>query len=160
MGTPAPGNGCYERRGGDPKTDRATQGAATQKPTYERRNSLKQLGREERGPKDLGVVAPLTFYKLSRQLLVAEVLFPSIVADLWFAVLSSIWACACLQRNAWFTLVHAMCHSTKFSPCLCGRAVLRSSQSWLQAVISPESAVQECVTLILPRTSLSRGLPA
>ena len=50
------------------KTDRATQGAATQKPTYERRNSLSNLGARGGGPKNPGVVAPLTFYKLSRQL--------------------------------------------------------------------------------------------
>ena len=32
------------------------------------------------------------------------------------------------------------------TPCLCGRAVRRSSQSWLQAVISPERAVQDNVS--------------
>ena len=45
MGTPAPGNGCYERRGGDPKTD------------LRKEELSKQLGREGRGPKDPGVEA-------------------------------------------------------------------------------------------------------
>ena len=36
--------------------------------------------------------------------------------------------------------------SSEISPCLCGRAVRRSSHSWLQAVISPERAVQDNVS--------------
>ena len=55
---PATGQWWNERRGGDPKTD-------------QRKEELsKQLGGEGRGPENPGVVAPLTFCKLSRQLLV------------------------------------------------------------------------------------------
>ena len=93
----------------------------------------------------------------------ADVLFPSIVADPWFAVPSSIWACACgcfcLQRDAWFTLVHAMCHSTEISPCLCGRAVRRffAVPGFKLSFRPREGCTGQCVTLILRRTSLSRG---
>ena len=55
-----PKNRPSDTRGGDPKTDLRKEAIS------------KQLGREGRGPKDPGVVAPLTFYKLSRQLLVGR----------------------------------------------------------------------------------------
>ena len=55
---PATGQWWNERRGGDPKTD-------------QRKEELsKQLGCEGRGPENPGVVAPLIFCKLSRQLFV------------------------------------------------------------------------------------------
>ena len=68
MGTPEPGNGG------------TNEGAATQKPTErhkgggdpktdQRKEELsKQLGCEGSGPENPGVVAPLIFCKLSRQL--------------------------------------------------------------------------------------------
>ena len=53
-----PKNRPSDTRGGDPKTD------------LRKEELSKQLGREGRGPENPGVVAPLTFCKLSRQLLV------------------------------------------------------------------------------------------
>ena len=76
MATPAPGNGgtnvgaatqkqTVRHRGGDPKTD-------------QRKEELsKQLGLEGRGPENPGVVAPLFFCKLSRQLLTLLLQVPS-----------------------------------------------------------------------------------
>ena len=52
-GNAGTGQWWNERRGGDPKTDRATQGAATQKPTCERRNSLSNLGAKGGDPRTL-----------------------------------------------------------------------------------------------------------
>ena len=57
-----------ERRGGDPKTDRATQRCGDPKTDQRKEELSKQLGCEGKGPENPGVVAPLVFCKLSRQL--------------------------------------------------------------------------------------------
>ena len=66
-----PGNGGPNEGAATQKTDRATQRGGDPKNTDLRKEDLsKQLGCEGKGPENPGVVAPLTFYKLSRQLLV------------------------------------------------------------------------------------------
>ena len=65
-----PKNRPSDTRGGDPKTDRATKRGGDPKTDLQKEELSKQLGCEGRGPENPGVVAPLTFYKLSRQLLV------------------------------------------------------------------------------------------
>ena len=60
------------KRGGDPKTDRATKRGGDPKTDLRKEELSEQLGRDGRGPKNPGVVAPLTFYKLSQQLLVGR----------------------------------------------------------------------------------------
>ena len=67
---PATGQWWNERRGGDPKTDRATQRGGDPKTDQRKEELSKQLGCEGRGPENPGVVAPLIFCKLSRQLFV------------------------------------------------------------------------------------------
>ena len=57
------------RRGGDQKTDRATQRGGDPKTDQQKEELSKQLGCEGRRPENPGVVAPLIFCKLSRQLL-------------------------------------------------------------------------------------------
>ena len=69
-GNAGTGQWWNERRGGDPKTDRATQRGGDPKTDQRKEELSKQLGVEGRGPENPGVVAPLTFCKLSRQLLV------------------------------------------------------------------------------------------
>ena len=63
--------------------------------------------------------------------------------------------CVILRRSTWTPdrVTWSCCSPVKYkitdfvgSSCLCGRAVRRSSQSWLQAVISPERAVQDNVS--------------
>ena len=74
---PATGQWWNERRGGDPKTDRATQMGGDPKTDQRKEELSKQLGCEGRGPENPGVVAPLIFCKLSRQLLALQLQVPS-----------------------------------------------------------------------------------
>ena len=57
---PATGQWWNERRGGDPKTDRASQRGGDPKTDQRKEELSKQLGGEGRGPENPGVVAPLT----------------------------------------------------------------------------------------------------
>ena len=74
---PATGQWWNERRGGDPKTDRATQRGGDPKTDQRKEELSKQLGCEGKGPENPGVVAPLFFCKLSRQLLTLLLQVPS-----------------------------------------------------------------------------------
>ena len=69
-GNAGTGQWWIERRGGDPKTDLATQRGGDPKTDQRKEEVSKQLGGEGKGSENPGVVAPLIFCKLSWQLLV------------------------------------------------------------------------------------------